>query len=207
MEFGGLRYVAALFVIAALLRGCDTAPSVSRDEPAAPSPSTGTPHNAANLPDGYTWAGGDETGIRFAVPDDWVQRDDLGDEVRQRGGVAFLDPIGAELPQLWEAHLIASCDTLRGVTTIEQLEAIRAAQLRQYDNAVVEVLTVGGTDLVRSEYDIETDGNVEHWYAYNLLAGPDWMCAITLVTPLKSTEREHIDAVFDSIAPTIGARN
>jgi predicted small secreted protein len=207
MRFGGFRYVAALFVTAALLGGCDTAASGSRDDPAASSPSTGAPRSAANLPDGYTWAGGDETGIRFAVPDDWVQREDLSDEVRQRGGVAFLDPIGADIPGLWEAHLIASCDTLRGVTTIEQLEAMRAGHLRQYDNAVVEVLTVGGTDLVRSEYDIEADGKVEHWYAYNLLAGSDWMCAITLVTPLKPTEREHIDAVFDAMAPTIEARS
>lgn len=74
----------------------------------------------------------------------------------------------------------------------------------QYDNVEVEVVTAGGTDLVRSEYDIESDdGDVEHWYAYNVLSEPHRMCSITLVTPLEPTERMHIGAIFDAIGVTI----
>jgi hypothetical protein len=188
-------------MVAVLFGACDA--EGSRDVPTASNTSTEAPHADATLPAGYAWAGGGETGFRFAVPDDWVERDDLSDDLRQRGAVAFLDPLGADVPPLWEAHLIASCGPAHDITTVEQLEAAMVDHRAQYDNTDVRVVNVGGTDLVRSEYDIEADGNVEHWYAYNLLVRLELMCSITLVTPLEPGEREHIDAVFDAIAPTI----
>lgn len=144
--------------------------------------------------------------MRFGVPSEWVQRETVSDDLRARGGLAYLDPIGARDTDQYEAHLIASCGELPAVETIEQLERWMTLLRAQYHNPTTEIVTFDGTQLVRSEYDVETlAGEFEHWYAYNLLAAPGWMCAVTVTTPLEQPDRGRIEAVVETIGRTLHA--
>jgi hypothetical protein len=151
----------------------------------------------------YSTAGGPETGITFEVPADWVGVEPESADLRDRGGIAFLDPRGADIAQLWQAHLLASCADTPLQTTAQLELAIKQGRADSID-PVVEVIRPGGRDVVRSEFNLETaEGEIEHWFAYNMLAEPGRICTISLVTPLEGGDRAWLTEIFEHIGETI----
>jgi hypothetical protein len=166
---------------------------------------TDKPSRSPDTPaDGYAWAGGPETGLRVGIPSDWVEYDAQSDDLERRHGFNAIDPIGAEDPEHYEGHLLASCGPNPGLNSHEDLERAAPSHYSQYKNTEIDSVTHNGAMYLRIEYDDQlTSGTLEHWYNYNFLANSDRLCSISIVTPLPEGKRSHIKEIFERIGTTI----
>jgi hypothetical protein len=100
------RWLTALLAALLLFTGCTTDEgNGDADEPTPTTEETGEPIEVA-LPDGYQWVTAERSGVRFAVPDTWIETgpDYLNDPDSQAELQRFADNLGVTMED-WTAQL------------------------------------------------------------------------------------------------------